>query len=414
MKVLLLAIGTRGDVQPFAVLGRELASRGHDVTIAAPPGYSEMIESAGAAYQPLPIDFQSLIEDPEIKRALTSMRGKLRAFRLTAEIMNEQLSAIWRIGLESAPDVILNHFKAPLAPYLARRLGAVSIPVMLQPGLAPTRAYPQFFFSALRLGGFCNLMSHRIILALMRFGTGVMLRRWLKHSGMDIGPPMDPMGAYSADGKAPRLHAYSGVLCPRPDDWPETDRQTGYFFAEPAPYEPSAALSAFLADGPKPIYVGFGSMPSLDRTQVSQALRDALARTGQRAILATGWGGIDELQTTDAVHVLDAVPHTWLFPRVAAVVHHGGSGTTHEGLRWGCPSVICPIFADQPFFGRLVADLGAGPKPIPHKKLAGDRLAAAIESALGDTVRARAIEIGGAMRQERGVANAVDLIERTP
>lgn len=412
MKVLILAIGTRGDVQPFAVLGRELSSRGHDVTIAAPPGYTAMIEAAGAAYQPLPIDFQSLLEDPEIKRALTSMRGKLRAFRLTSEIMNEQLSAIWRIGLETGPDIILNHFKAPLAPYLARRLGAVSIPVMLQPGLAPTRAYPQFFFSSLRLGGFVNLMSHQFILALMRFGTGVMIRRWRKHSGTNIGPPMDPLSAYSPDGTASRLHAYSGVICPRPDDLPETDRQTGYFFAQPEPYEPPAALSAFLAAGPKPIYVGFGSMPSVERTQVPRAVLDALARTGQRAIVASGWGGLGELHATDAIHVLDSVPHAWLFPKVAAVVHHGGSGTTHEGLRWGRSSVICPVFADQPFFGRLVAELGAGPSPIPHKKLTGARLATAIEQALSDGVRARAEEIGTAIRQEAGVANAVDLIEK--
>lgn len=413
MKVLIFAIGTRGDVQPFAVLGRELSARGHDVTIAAPPGYTRMIEAAGVAYQPLPIDFQALLEDPEIKRALTSMRGKLRAFRLTTEIMNEQLSEIWRIGLETGPDVILNHFKAALAPYLARRLGAISIPVMLQPGLAPTRAYPQFFLSRFRLGGFGNLMSHRIILALMRFGTGVMIRRWLRHSGTDIGPAMDPLGAYSPNGQAPRLHAYSGLLCPRPDDWPETEHQTGYFFSEPEPYEATAALSAFMAADPKPIYVGFGSMPSLDRTRVARALLDALARTRQRAILATGWGGLGDLAATDDVHVLDSVPHTWLFPRVSAVVHHGGSGTTHEGLRWGCPSVVCPLFADQPFFGRLVADLGAGPPPILHKRLTGDRLAVAIELALSDNVGTRAAEIGAAIRQERGAANAAELIERS-
>jgi len=115
----------------------------------------------------------------------------------------------------------------------------------------------------------------------------------------------------------------------------------------------------FLSEGEKPIYVGFGSMPGINHKRVNTALVGALEQSGLRAVIATGWGGIGELSSTDKLHVLDAVPHPWLFPKVAAVVHHGGSGTTHEALRWGRPGVICPLFADQPFFGQQVARLGA-------------------------------------------------------
>lgn len=411
MRILLFAIGTRGDVQPFVMLGRALKARGHEVHIAAPPGYDVMIEAAGAMYHPLPVDFQTLIEKPEIKAALTSLRGRIRAFRATADMMNEQLSAIWRIGLEVAPDLIANHFKTALAPNLARKLGAVAIPVMLQPGFMPTRAYPQFFFSSYPLGGFGNLMSHRFILALTRLGTGIMIRRWQKHSGTDIGEPMDPMSAYSPSGEAPRIHAYSAAICPRPNEWPETEMQTGYFFAEPEPFAPPNALSVFLDAGSRPVYIGFGSMPSLNHERTDQAVLEALERTGQRAIVATGWGGIAKMEPSDNIHVLETVPHTWLFPRVSAVVHHGGSGTTHEALRWGRPSVVCPVFADQPFFGRLVARLGAGPEPIPHNKISGDRLVAALEFALTEKVGARAEEVGLEIRKEHGISGAADLME---
>lgn len=411
MKILIFAIGSRGDVQPYVVLGRELIARGHDVHIAAPPGYDDMIAAVGAVRHTLPADFQSMVNDPEIQSAITSWRGRLRAYRLTADIMNEQLSAIWRIGLDVAPDVILNHFKAALAPNLARKLGAVSIPVMLQPGFVPTRAYPQFFFSSWSLGGFANLMTHRAILALTRFGTRLMIRRWLKQTGTDIGPPMDHMAAYSPHGSAPRVHAYSRIICPRPDEWPATEVQTGYFFTESQPFEPPAGLSQFLEAEPQPLYVGFGSMPGIDPARTSRAVLGALARTGQRAVVATGWGGIRQMQSSDNVYVLDAVPHTWLFPKVAAVVHHGGSGTTHEALRWGRPSIVCPVFADQPFFGRCVAELGAGPQPIAQKRLTEERLATALEFALTDAVRRRAEAAGREIRSENGTRRAADLIE---
>ncbi|MFY0610709.1 MAG: glycosyltransferase family 1 protein [Hyphomicrobiaceae bacterium] len=411
MRILLFAIGTRGDVQPFVMLGRALSARGHEVHIAAPSGYDAMIEAAGAMSHTLPIDFQALMEKPDIKAALTSLRGRIRAFQATADVMNEQLSTIWRIGIDVAPDVIGNHFKTALAPNLARKLGAVSMPIMLQPGFMPTHAYPQFFFSSCSLGGFGNLMSHRLILALTRFGTGIMVRRWQKRSGIDIGEPMDPMSAYSSSCKAPRIHAYSATICPRPDEWPETEVQTGYFFAEPEPFQPPEALKDFLVNGPTPIYIGFGSMPGLNHEHMNEAVVQALKRTGQRAIVATGWGGIANIEPSDRIHVVESVPHTWLFPRVAAVVHHGGSGTTHEGLRWGRPSVVCPVFADQPFFGRRVVQLGVGPEPIPHKNITGERLAAAIGVALTEEVSARARDVGVEIRKEQGIGRAVDLVE---
>ena len=245
----------------------------------------------------------------------------------------------------------------------------------------------------------------------MRFGTGIMIRRWQKHSAIDIGEPMDPMSAYSPGGAVHRVHAYSAAICPRPDEWPASEVQTGYFFAEPEPFDPPEALAAFLNAGPKPIYIGFGSMPGLNHERTNLAVLEALERTGQRAIVSTGWGGIANMAASDKVYSLEAVPHTWLFPRVAAVVHHGGSGTTHEGLRWGRPTVVCPVFADQPFFGRRVTELGVGPAPIPHNKISGARLASALECALDNGVGARAEELGQEIRKEQGISRAVDLIE---
>ncbi len=411
MKVLLIAIGTRGDVQPFVVLGHALAARGHDVSIAAANSFSKMIDAAGLRHCMLPVDFQELMQEPEIKAAMTTFTGKLKAYRWASEAMNDQLDTTWAIGQDVSPDLILHHPKGALAPYLARKLGAYSVPVMLQPGFVPTGEYPQFLIASRSLGKLGNLASHRLILAVMRFGTSMMVNRWRKASLPDLGSPMDPLKGYSPKGNAPRIHAYSEAIVPRPANWPKTEVQTGYFFAEQEPFTPPESLKSFLEAGPPPVYFGFGSMPDIYGKRIEDAVAFAVEQLGLRAVIATGWGGITEIDVGENVHVLDAVPHAWLFPRVSAVVHHGGSGTTHEGLRWGRASVVCPLFGDQPFFGQRVANLGAGPPPVAQKRMTAEKLTAALKTALSGQVRDCAAAIGIKLRAEDGVARACDLVE---
>lgn len=151
-------------------------------------------------------------------------------------------------------------------------------------------------------------------------------------------------------------------------------------------------------------------MPGINHERINTALVGALEKTGLRVVVAMGWGGIGELSPNPKAHMLDTVPHAWLFPRVAAVVHHGGSGTTHEVLRWGRPSVICPFFADQPFFGRQVARLGVGSEPIPQKRLTADRLARAFDQATSEKMKAKARSFGRAMADEDGAKTITEMI----
>jgi sterol 3beta-glucosyltransferase len=113
------------------------------------------------------------------------------------------------------------------------------------------------------------------------------------------------------------------------------------------------------------------------------------------------------------VFVLDSAPHSWLFPRMSAVVHHGGAGTTAEGLRAGVPAVIVPFTVDQPFWGNRIKALGAGTEPIPVKGLTTDKLAEAIQTATSDPkMRQRAESIGRLIRSEDGVGNAVKIVKQ--
>jgi UDP:flavonoid glycosyltransferase YjiC (YdhE family) len=153
-------------------------------------------------------------------------------------------------------------------------------------------------------------------------------------------------------------------------------------------------------------------MGSRNSEETADLVLNAIALTGQRAILQSGWGGLSKSDLPDTIFMVDSIPHSWIFPRVSAVVHHGGAGTTSAGLRAGVPSIVIPFFGDQPFWGRRIAELGVGPAPIPRKQLTVKRLADAIHRSLTDQLmRQRAADLGAKIRSEDGVANAVSIVQ---
>jgi sterol 3beta-glucosyltransferase len=208
------------------------------------------------------------------------------------------------------------------------------------------------------------------------------------------------------------LYGFSPAVIPPPPDWGSEIHVTGYWFLDPPDdWTPPPGLEEFLQAGPPPVYIGFGSMSSRNPGEAARQVLEALARTRQRAVIFSGWGGLQPADLPSSAIAIDPVPFSWLFPRCAAVVHHGGAGTTAAGLRAGVPSVVIPFFADQPFWGRRVAELGVGPAPIPRKKLTAERLARAIETAMGDRdMRRRAADLGAKIRTEDGIGRAVAVV----
>jgi len=205
------------------------------------------------------------------------------------------------------------------------------------------------------------------------------------------------------------LYGYSRHVVPRPPDWGPRNHVTGYWFLDrPADWHPSSHLVDFLASGPAPVYVGFGSMYEWNTPELTDIVVQALLRARQRGML----GGLRAAKVPDEIFVADDIPYDWLLPRMTAVVHHGGAGTTAAGLRAGLPSVIVPFASDQPFWGRRVWELDVGPRPIARKQLSVERLADAITAAVSNKeMRRRAQALGERIRQEDGVANAVEAFE---
>jgi UDP:flavonoid glycosyltransferase YjiC (YdhE family) len=199
---------------------------------------------------------------------------------------------------------------------------------------------------------------------------------------------------------------------PKPADWGEAIHVTGYWFLPPATdWSPPPALVDFLHAGPPPVYIGFGRMVSRQPEETADLVIQAVTQSGQRAILLTGWGGLQKERLPENICLIDSAPHDWLFSQVAAVVHHGGAGTTAAGIRAGVPSLIIPFFGDQFFWGTRVAALGIGPAPIPRKQLTVDRLAAALQTmTTNQPMQQRAAQLGAQVQAEDGVAQAVAII----
>ncbi len=413
-KILILTFGSRGDVQPYVALGAALKARGHAVTLSTSPTFDDLIGRFGLAPAPLSVDVQDMMRMPEVKAAMASVRGWLKAFRVTQDLMRRQLDDMWTVARDVAPDIIVYHPKAFVAPYLARALGAVAIPSFLQPAYVPTGAFPFPLLSLPTLGAIGNRLSGQVMTALMRFGYDRLLRQWLpRHGEIAARPWLDALSGYHPAGAVvPRLHAHSAHLVPKPGDWTARDHITGYWFLpRDDAWQPPADLAAFLSAGPPPVYVGFGSMPDVDDGRAAATVIAALGCLKRRAVMARGWGALADAAASDHIHIIDQAPHDGLFPRCAGVMHHGGAGTTHEGLRWGRPSLICPVFGDQPFWGRVVAGTGAGPAPLPLRRLTEDGVAAALAALASDAVRAAAERVGAGIRAERGADLAAEIVE---
>jgi sterol 3beta-glucosyltransferase len=333
--------------------------------------------------------------------ALRKMIGPL-AVRMAEELLE---------ACQEADALICLGVFAPFGKTIAEIRGIPLINVEPTP-LLPTRCFPAPGWPIQQdLGGFHNRLSGAAMLRMIWEWYGPSVNQFRERLGLRA------LGGSSLKqvlAATPLLAAYSCSVIPRPSDWPEHVHITGYWLAdEPPGWQAPEALEDFLASGPAPVYVGFGSMGSRDPERLAMLASEGLRISGQRGVLLTGWGGMRPEHVPDNLFVLESAPHSWLFPRMAAVVHHGGAGTTAEGLRAGLPTVVVPFTFDQPFWGARIKALGLGPDPIPLKQLSARRLGDSISIAVGDAeMRERAQACGQAIRAERGTGEAVEIIRQ--
>jgi sterol 3beta-glucosyltransferase len=408
VRIAVLTIGSRGDVEPFAALAGALASAGHHVCLGAAPNFQGLADERRLAFRPLGLDTRALMAEAQTRRIIGA-GNPLGAFRGGAlRRLRERQTRISQDAWQIAQDMDAIVYKSGLAAgsTVAEKLAIPAIAIALQP-MAATRAFPPPLSGLTRDAGargnrWLGRAFEALVWSIGREGV-TALRRELALT------PLPYFGARAAD-EPTTLHAYSPLVVPRPDDWPPHYHVTGFLAARAtAGWTPPPDLVRFLAAGAPPIYVGFGSMTHRDPAQLLEVITSALRRAGQRGVVLGGW---DELgrgaAVADTIYSITEAPHDWLFPRMAAVVHHGGAGTTAAALRAGVPSLVIPHNFDQPFWGHRVHVLGVAVAPIPLRKLTSVRLAAAFEQLVGDpALRRRAAELGRRMATDDGLGQAV-------
>ena len=414
MRFAILALGSRGDVQPYVAIGSGLAGAGHDVRLVTTKNHEALVAGHGLEPVAVPFDVQAALSTPEAARALE--RSSLVALRTFKDIAVRAARLTAEVGLEACrgTDVIVTGFSgAFLAEGIARRLSLPLVQAFNVP-LTPTAEFPgaltpwlDFGPRSRRLG---HVLSRQAMWLTARASSDAARREVL---GMPAAPRLVP-GRFPGLVEGRVLYGYSPAVLPRGPEWGADISVTGFWFTdEPPGFSPPAALVDFLAAGPPPVCIGFGSMSQRDPARVTALVLEAVRRAGVRALLLAGWGGLTAERLPPRVLALDSIPHSWLFPRCAAVVHHGGAGTTAAALRAGVPSLVVAFHGDQPFWGEVVHRAGAGPRHLLHRRLSVDGLSRGLEQLTRDeAMRARARALGEAIRAEDGVGRAVELLTR--
>ena len=415
VRVAILTLGTRGDVQPYLALGRELRRRGHEVTVAAPDNFGAWASAHGFEFAPLGLDFEAFLRRPDVRQALAGQWWRLVSLwrEVVAPTMRGMFAASWEAARDA--DVLVYHPKVPMAVDIAEATGAGLVSAVAIP-IFPTGAFPPPIWSG-SFGAKVNRWLYKLF-EFSHISYRRSLNRWRRET-LGLGPSRwFTKPGFIGDQPWPRLCGVSPAVLPAPSDWDAQTVMTGYWFLdeEEAEREPDPGLQRFLDDGEPLVYVGFGSMTTPRPDATARAFLDGARRAGVRLLIARGWGGLEAREPwreSMHLHVLDAAPHRLLFPRVAGVVHHGGAGTTGAGLRAGRPTWICPVSVDQPFWGRRVHELGCGPEPVRLRRVRADTVAAALDDLVQNRgYRERARELGRAVARENGVAVACDWIER--
>jgi sterol 3beta-glucosyltransferase len=417
LKIVMLIVGTRGDVQPFIAIGKKLQEYGHRVRLASHKNFKDFVRREG-------LEFYPLGGDPVVLAGyMVKNKGFLPSNPSEIPVQREQIKQIVYSLLPACIEPDMDSkipFQAQAIIANPPAYGHVHVAEYLKIPLhifftmpwTPTSKFPHPLSRVKPPAAY--RMSYGVVDTLIWLGIRGIINSWRKkHLKLR---PINYLSGVSQGSitEKPTGYIWSPHLVPKPKDWGPLVDVVGFCFLNLATdYKPPEDLLNFLKAGPPPIYIGFGSLPVEDPEGMTKIIIEALDKSRQRGIIGKGWGGIGNLKETPPnVFLLSDCPHDWLFPQCAAVVHHGGAGTTSAGLKAACPTTIIPFFGDQPFWGDRVHEKGVGPAPIPVNHFSLDKLVHAIEFMMDPAVKQKAVELSKAMESEDGIQGAVNAFHK--
>ncbi|MET8053915.1 glycosyltransferase [Streptosporangium sp. NPDC005286] len=405
MRVLIVTVGSEGDLQPFLALGKRLLAEGHDVKLSASDGYAARADAVGVPFVGRPTWNETEFQANYIR--ILNEKNKLRQLTVVIEFLaQEQRAAVPQLmALAREADVVINSPLAIGAVAAARAVGTPQVSVHHTWPLHRARGHGP---NNIDFGPVGNALAWSVVGGGVRLATDKLFNPVVAAAGL---PPWRDVLFDASHSRLLNLIAISPSILKHDPLFESTYRTMGYWFLEEPEYVPPDDLAAFIADEP-PVVIGFGSNNGFDARAVTEQLLEAVRGLGRRVVLQSGWAGLGDQELPPNIFLADFVPHGWLYARAACVVHHGGAGTTAAAFRAGIPQAVVWLQGDQLHWGRRIAQLGVGPPPRHHHALKAGWLRGTLNRLLTDSGMAtRARALGAAIRKEDGTGMAVRAIE---
>lgn len=410
MHLMLIGFGSRGDVQPMIPLAKALQASGFQVTFAGGSNFQSWVESEGIRFVGFTTDVEAMMNSETGKEWVenssnSSAKEAQNMRQMVREHAQTMTADLWRICEQA--DVLVSGLPTfGIVESIAEITGKPHIRIMLAP-LSPTKVADSTMVPVIpRRDIFLNRWAGYIGIYFTWWIFQEAIQQFRREKNLS---PMSYQSFTKAWNQRPVVYGVSPLVMPKAPDWNDTTYVTGFwFYQQSQTWQAPQSLVDFLAQGAKPVYIGFGSMSNKNPQATTEIMLNALAKTEQRGIIYTGWAGLHAEDLPANIYLLSGAPHDWLFPQMAAVIHHGGAGTTAAGLRAAVPSSVVAHMADQPYWGRRIHELGVGAPLIRRHDLSVTKLASAIDFMLSKPEIARnAARLGAQICQEEGIANAV-------
>ncbi|KAE9401511.1 glycosyltransferase family 1 protein [Gymnopus androsaceus JB14] len=421
MSIVIMIVGSRGDVQPYIALSQRLQKDGHRIRIASHETFRSFVNDAGLEFFDIggnPQELMSyMVKNPGLMPGFESLtNGDIGRKR---KMLSTMMEGCWKschspdpqTGRPFVADAIISNPPAFAHIHCAEAMG---IPITSY----PTTSFPHPLVNIQNSNaqsGLTNYLSYALADILTWQGIGDLVNKFRARS-LGLRPLSLKSGAGVLDNlKVPWTYCMSSGLVPKPKDWKSHIDVVGFYFLDLATnYTPPDDLAAFLDAGEPPVYIGFGSVVVDDSAAMTNTIFEATRQAGVRALVSAGWGGLGGVSVPPHIFILGNIPHDWLFSqgRVSAVVHHGGAGTTAIGLSNGLPTVVVPFFGDQGFWGSMIHKANAGPEPIPHKTLGIENLRDGIRFAISSEAKEAARRLARVIESEDGVNRGVESFYR--
>jgi UDP:flavonoid glycosyltransferase YjiC (YdhE family) len=411
--IVFLTSGTRGDVQPISYLARAMQEKGHSVRVAAPPAFREIIESQAIPFSALDGNPSDLLTTPGSQSTLTFNNSPLQGItsvlgylKAAQPIYAQMLQNAWHASQNASALVI--GLPTIWGSSIAEKLGIPCIGAFLQP-VSETGDFPSPLLpSTLSLGKTYNRLTYRLISQGIYLPWRKVINQWRKKS---LG--LRPLPIFHDHFKQMDaiLYGFSEKVLPFPQDWGKKNFITGYWSIQHISYSPPAELKAFLEVNEKPFFFGFGSPGMYNPQTLIELLIAAIEKTNIRAVISLPKEITYATENRNIFIQRENIPHSWLFPKMAGIIHHGGAGTTAEALKAGVPSWITPLAVDQFFWGERAHQLGVGPQAVPQRDLTMEKLVNALNEMKSKGMKEKAERLGRELQKENGLANAAQILE---